>query len=255
MGHIIAIPYWHEAEIKNFMQVFSVWDKLCVTKCDYSFLVVARHDAPSSDQLIEVCAKYAPTNFLRCDKYSWTGHPSGANGMFKNTMEYLVESNKAIESDFLFWFEHDIVPIHSDWLDWLDKLWFNHNDNSTLMMGHYINRVWIETFNLSNFYKPYISGSACYKQTLANHQSFESIKEKGCFDVELSNELLLKYPKLTRIVWNLFDLWFFVPPWADNYDTNKLLANGIKDYSQREIIIQNIVEYNEIKKKRNKSIL
>ena len=242
MTHIIALPYWCEDEIKNFLQVLERWPELCKTEEQYKFLIVARFDAPPADELIAACSKYAPAALLRCTRYNWTGHPSGANGMFRQTMETVIAESD--DPGFLFWFEHDLIPIQPDWLTHLANSWEAVNaQNNIVMMGHHVSQTWIDSYEVGSRYIPYISGSACYHKAIFEHPVFLHITEQRCFDVVLSLELQ-KYKHSVRHIWHMFDLWFFMPPWASKCDKNCLMINGAKKYEQRAKLIDFILSPN-----------
>lgn len=242
MTHIIALPYWCEDEIKNFLQVLERWPEFCKTEEPYKFLIVARFDAPDPAPLVDVCSKYASTAVLRCDRYNWIGHPGGANGMFRQTMETVLA--EAAEPGFLFWFEHDLIPIQPDWLTHLSNAWGATKENDHIvMMGHHVTQSWIDSYEVRTRYIPYISGSACYHKGIAEHPSFMQITEQRCFDVVLSLALQ-QFKNSVRQIWHMFDLWFFMPPWASVCDKNCLMLNGAKQYEQRAKLIDFILKPN-----------
>jgi hypothetical protein len=237
--HIIALPYWCEEEIKNFLQVLERWPEFCQTDAEYKFLIVGRFDAPNPQPLVDVCSKHASTSVLRCDRYQWTGHPGGANGMFRQTMETVL--SEAGDHKFLFWFEHDLIPINANWLTHLAKAWGATKEaDNVVMMGHHVTQSWIDSYEVRERYIPYISGSACYHKAISEHPVFSQITEERCFDVLLS--LALKnFKGSVRQLWHMFDLWFFMPPWASQCDLNCLMLNGAKDYEQRAKLIDFIL--------------
>jgi hypothetical protein len=234
--HIIALPYWCEQEVDNFLQLLDRWADFCDATAPYRFLLVKRFDTEPSARLFAACERHAPTTELDCTTYRWKGWPGGANGMFKNAMEHVAE-NYSARPGFLFWFEHDVIPIQPDWLDWLSRGW----EERFSIMGHFVTQEWINEHHVQKHYKPYFSGSACYNKQLVHSPAFQTITEQGCFDVHLTFECE-KAQNSTHKLWHLFDLYFFMPPWARRCDINKLMLNGAKEFSQREKIIQYILE-------------
>ncbi len=234
--HIIALPYWCEKEVDNFLQLLDRWPDFCRASAPYRFLLVKRFDTEPSSRLFSACERHAPTTELDCSKYPWKGWPGGANGMFKNAMEHVAETYTNT-AGFLFWFEHDVIPIQPDWLDWLSRSW----QERFSIMGHFVTQEWINMHHVQSHYKPYFSGSACYSKHLVHSPAFTGIAEKGCFDVHLTFECV-KARNVTNKMWHLFDLYFFMPPWSKSCDLNKLMLNGAKEFRQREVLIQYILE-------------
>lgn len=234
MKHIIALPYWCENEIKNFLQVLRRWDLFCVTDVPYSFLIVKRFDAPPHDELLETCSALAPTDVISCDKYPWTGWPAGCNGMFKQTMEHVLE-HETKDGGFLFWFEHDVIPIYSTWLTWLHKTW----QPDLAFMGQYISPPWINLHRAPM--PPSITGTALFGKNLAANPAFQQIVQNVPLDYTLSEALPKNGAKIAPMAL-LFDLWFFMPDWVARCDLTKLMINGIKEYHQREKVIGYILK-------------
>lgn len=234
--HIIALPYWCRSEVDNFLQVLDRWPEFCKTDVPYRFILAKRFDTESDPRLLAACEKFAPAEELNCLRYPWQGWPSGANGMFRHTMEHAAEHYGAT-SGFVFWFEHDVIPIQPDWLQWLHKDW----DERYSLMGHFVTQNWINEYHVEQHYKPYFSGSACYNKQLMHSPAFLSVTDKGCFDVRLTYATE-QVGNLTKKLWHMFDLYFFMPPWAKRCDVSKLMLNGAKDYKQRAVLIDYILE-------------
>lgn len=234
MNNILVLPYWCDKEIRNYIQVLDRWDDLCRTDVNYSFLVARRFDAPEDSEIVAACEKHAPTKSLVCTRYQWEGWPGGANGMFKHVMEFVNETEEK-DGGFVFWFEHDVIPIHEDWLTWLSKMW-----NSELsMMGQYMSPPWINLHQVPM--RPNINGTACYAKSLAENGAFKAITKNECFDFTLSDLVVHHGGKVLPLPL-LYDLWFFMPDWVKRCDLNKLMINGIKDIDQREKVIKYIIE-------------
>lgn len=235
MNHIIVLPYYCDKEIQNFLQLLQRWNLFCKSECSYSFLIASRFDVSSSSELEYECSKYAPTTSIICDKYQWSGWPAGANGMFRHVME-AIEEQQNKDGGFVFWFEHDVIPIYHNWLDWLHKMW----SPQIHMMGQYMSPPWI---NLHNIKMPInINGTACYSKNFASLQAFQDIEPNIPFDYTLS-ESLSKYGEAKTLALPLFqDLWFFMPDWVNRCDLTKLMINGIKEINQREKVIQYILK-------------
>lgn len=233
MKHILVLPYWCDKEVQNFLQILSRWDALCRTDVSYSFMVAKRHDVPESRELVEACRERAPTRVVSCDMYKWTGWPGGANGMFRHVMEAL-----AVEEDdggFVFWFEHDVVPIYADWLSWLDRVW----NPELSMAGQYMSAPWINLHQAPM--KPNINGTAMYSKSIGKSPAMKEILPDRPFDFVLS-ESLPKHGAKVLPMPLLFDLWFFMPDWVYRCDLTKLMINGIKEINQRERVIEYILK-------------
>lgn len=234
--HIIALPYWCEKEVDNFLQVLKRWPDFCRAAVPYRFLLVKRFDTTPSARLMAACQKHAPTTELDCTQYPWKGWPSGANGMFKSALEHAA-TQYGNTPGFLFWFEHDVIPIQPHWLNWLHSHW----EERFSLMGHFVTQEWINEYHVQKQYKPYFSGSACYNKQLVHSPAFAAVQEKGCFDVLLTYEFV-KTNNIAHKLWHMFDLYFFMPQWARRCNVNKLMLNGAKDFKQRESLINYILE-------------
>lgn len=234
MRHILVLPYWCEKEVRNFLQVLGRWEDLCRTEVDYSFVIARRFDAEESAELVEACSRFAPTTSMVCDRYRWEGWPAGANGMFRHVMEVIEESEEK-DGGFVFWFEHDVVPIYADWLDWLQKIW----QPDLSVMGQYMSPPWINLHQAPM--KPNINGTACYGKSLAKNRAFQAINKEVCFDFTLS-DLLPPNGGRCMALPLIQDLWFFMPDWVFRCDLTKLMVNGIKEINQRERVIQYILK-------------
>lgn len=234
--HIIALPYWCTKEVDNFLQVLSRWSEFCSDRVPYRFLLVKRFDTAPDRRLFDACQAFAPTEELDCVRYPWKGWPGGANGMFRNTMEFVAEkySNKP---GFVFWFEHDVIPIQKDWLYWLDQNW----SERLTILGHFVTQGWINEHHVEKHYKPYFSGSACYHKQLVYSPAFAAVAERGCFDVRLT-DATQRAQNITQKMWHLFDIYFFMPQWTNRCDLTKLMLNGAKNYTQRQALIDYILE-------------
>jgi hypothetical protein len=235
MNHIIALPYYSEKETNNFYQILSRWTLFCETSIDYSFLIVRRFDIAENSTILKECEKYAPTQSIVCSNYQWTGWPAGANGMFKHALEH-INNNETKDGGFVFWFEHDVIPININWLNWLDKLW----STEFSVMGQYMSPPWINLHQVPMI--PNVNGTAAYNKELANNKAFDKIIPNKPFDFTLSEELSQHEGKVCALPL-LYDLWFFMPDWVDRCDMTKLMINGIKSFDQREQIIQYILRH------------
>lgn len=233
MRHIIALPYWCDKEVGNFLQVLGRWGDLCQTKVEYSFLVARRFDAPERPDLLEACARHAPTRSFCCDRYKWQGWPAGANGMFRHVMEAVAEEEQ--DGGFLFWFEHDVIPIYADWLDWFERVW----EPGLAVAGQYMSPPWINLHRAPM--EPNINGTAMYSKSLGSGPAVREIVPGTPFDFTLS-EALPRQGARTLAMPLLFDLWFFMPDWVRRCDLTRLMINGIKEINQRERVIRYILE-------------
>lgn len=233
MKHIIVLPYWCDKEVANFMQVVGRWEMFCRSEVEYSFVVARRFDAEESVELVGACSKHAPTKSIVCDRYRWDGWPGGANGMFRHVMEVVKESEDK-DGGFVFWFEHDVIPIYLNWLHWLDRMW----SPELSMMGQYMSPPWINLHRLPM--PPNINGTACYSKDLADGPSLSEVGRESPFDYILK-DALPRHGRKSLALPLLQDLWFFMPDWVERCDLTKLMVNGIKEINQRERVIQYIL--------------
>lgn len=234
--YVLVLPYWCDEEINNFVQLFSRWDDFCKTEKKYRFLIARRFDIKENKKLRDLCEKYAPTEEISCESYPWSGYPAGANGIFKSVIEH-VQENYSNTGGFVFWFEHDVIPIHADWLTHLSDWW----SERYLFMGQLVTQEWISENGVQGMYKPYFSGSACFNKYFLKSPLFNEINEQLAFDVFTS----LKYKEFDHSIHNIphmFDLFFFMPPWSKFCNLNKLMVNGAKNFEQRKYLINYILE-------------
>lgn len=233
MEHIIVLPYWCEKEVNNFLQILNRWELFCQTKETYRFLIARRFDAQENADLINACKKHAPAESISCDRYPWVGWPAGANGMFKHVMETINE--KPNDGGFVYWFEHDVIPIYIDWMDWLAKMW----KPELSVLGQYMSPPWINLHQMPM--NPNVNGTACYNKRLASNPAVQMITQDKCFDFTLSELVPAHGGKIIQLPL-LYDLWFMMPDWVGRCDLTKLMINGIKEINQREIVIQYILK-------------
>jgi hypothetical protein len=234
--YVIALPYWCAQEVDNFLQVLSQWENFCQTSVPYQFLIARRFDTKPDPRLSDACSKYAPTEEISCDAYPWLGYPAGANGMFKSVMEHAAEKHGAT-GGFVFWFEHDVIPIHADWLTHLADWW----SERYLFMGQFVPQEWINENGVQRQYKPYFSGSACFNKHFTQSPLFDDIHEQHAFDSYVSGRLQ-EVDHVVHPIPHMFDLFFFMPPWSKCCNLNKLMVNGAKNFDQRRHLIKYILE-------------
>ncbi len=100
-------------------------------------------------------------------------------------MDYLFETDNG-DGGFGLWFESDMIPAKSDWLDRIVNDWnqaCQKRDNPTLVMGCYVPQVFKERFfRAKRVWVPeHINGGACYAKDFVNE--IPASYRDGTFDM------------------------------------------------------------------------
>jgi hypothetical protein len=147
--HIVILPYYSQREIETFRRLAELWRGLPTGQARYRFLVSARFDAPRPpSEWLRALSNLAPVEFFRCSTVERC-FPDSASAMFFDTMEHVFHS-AAPDGGFALWFEPDMVPLRSGWLEDLDREW---RAGHFTVMGKLVDLLWVPR---------HINGGACY---------------------------------------------------------------------------------------------
>ncbi len=161
MKHIIVIPYINQEEISRLLQIGNYLKRHTRNLCDYEFLLVNKKTVESSDVLLKTYSSIAPTSQYQPETLFNT-YPEGVDECFWKSMEYIYQNHDQ-DGGFALWFESDMIPIASDWVDKLGEEWSKHFEVS--VMGLYVPRKFYAKKNV--LVGEHINGGACYSKEIS----------------------------------------------------------------------------------------
>ena len=230
--HVIALPYWSiETEVPNFLQVLKNWHLLTEPGVDFEFVLVRRFDCPRSSELLKACSDIAPTREIDTKNRPEKGHPRGSNAMFWTMLEDL--KLKKDDGGFMFWMEHDMIPIKRNWLLELHRQW----DPEYVAMGQHVTTEWL----CKNGYPdadPHISGGACYSKSFMRKITPDGLRPDVGFDGAI-------FPRITgykfKLLYKFFDMIFGSRMFETSVDLSMVMVNGAKGQEQRQGMLDKIL--------------
>jgi len=224
MKHLVVLPYYCNAEIDRFKRLAHIWRTLPQTNIEYEFLLSSRHDIEPSQELEQAYSRIRPTRSMRCSTVG-KGHrrshasnmttPIGPSAMFWDTLRH-VNDNYAKDGGFVLWFESDMLPLTSSWLEVLEREW---KDGDHVIMG---------TMVRGKKVREHINGGACYCKDFYAKFPDHAIDLSRNFDNQIFPYLKdhYAYKAIDQIMFlhNTITLKKMPPE-------NIVLLHGIKDYS------------------------
>jgi hypothetical protein len=161
MKHIVVIPYISQEEVNRLLQIGNYLKRHNENRSTYEFLLVNKKSISPDKELLDIFSGIAPSKQYQAETIFNT-YPAGPSELFYKTMNYIY---KVYEQDggFVLWFESDMIPVASRWIDLLENEWVKWA--GVLVMGLFIPR----TFFIKGkyFVEEHINGGACYSKKIA----------------------------------------------------------------------------------------
>jgi hypothetical protein len=231
MKVLIVLPHWYQDEIHQYEWMMDRWAVLTKTDHEYEFLLASRHDFEGDlTRLTELCSKYAPTTTLKL-KGSFTSHPLACNEMWWHCMN-TIEEAKECNHSLVYWWECDVMPQNSNWLNYCMDVW----NDKYLILGHMVTEEWINETNPTCQDKtPHINGAAFYNQRLTNLVTLDQLSN-GPWDVELAKLFTFDTTQFDSLYGcELYDIKLN-PLQQGSRFPDRLMVHGAKSMSSKEEI-------------------
>ena len=240
MKHLIVLPYFSRREIEIFSDIADLWTAVTRTDISYEFLLSSRYDCRPSRRLEEKYSRIAPARSMRgITPAAGLFEPQpgfsavGSSAMFWDTMEF-IKRNYESDGGFVFWFEADMVPLVPDWLDILTREWIT---GRYLVMGKFIDRLWVEKHNPSwlSRMNEHINGGGCYSKDFCQWISRTRCNIKNPWDYEVFPHIQQNFPRMWKAV-ECIDFRYQQKSLNAPPDPAAVLLHGVKDGSARSFV-------------------
>ena len=238
MRHIIVFPYYCQEEVESFLELLDLDPLWTDNATQYQFLLVSRYDFSLSEELESRCSSLAPTRSFQSVspgrgrvRRALFSPSVGSSAMFWDTMRH-INSHYRKDGGFTLWFEADMVPLCTDWLDRLHAEWLQ---DEYVILGKLVDRQWVAQHNRSwlSRYVEHINGSACYCKDFGGRFAADLVSPRWPWDFQIFRHI--KASSRYRAS-DLIDLRYRERTLSALPDRRAVLLHGVKDRSAREYV-------------------
>ena len=188
--YLVILPYFSEQEIDRYEKIADKMLSLGPQKNRFEFLLAASPKIEPSDRLFRKMSQVATCHHFSCPTQIF-GYPEGPTAMFWDCMDHLHDTNNG-DGGFGLWFESDMIPAKSDWLDRIVEDWEYAADvhpTAIDVMGCYVPKVHKKRFfRAQRVWVPeHVNGGACYAKDFTSN--IPARFRKGTFDMVIFEHL------------------------------------------------------------------